>query len=71
MEEGRHDGLEVGAEFDFVTDGLPKRSSRMKFLNVVIGRKFVSVPERDSVLHTGPTKSQVLGLLPQNATFSY
>ena len=62
MEEGRHDGLEVGAEFDFVTDGLPKRSSRMKFLNVVIGRKFVSVPERDSVLHIGrPPKKPSLG----------
>ena len=34
MKEGRRDGLEIGAEFDFVTDGLPKRAGGMKFLNI-------------------------------------
>ena len=65
MKEGRHDGLKIGAEFDFVANGLPKRASRMKFLNIVIGRKLVSVPERDSVLHTGrPLKAKCWGFCP-------
>ena len=72
MKEGRHDGLKIGAEFDFVTDGLPKRASRMKFLNIVIGRKLVRVPEQKFCFaYWAPPKSQVLGLLPLNATFGY
>ena len=65
MKEGRHDGLEIGAEFDFVTDGLPKRAGGMKFLNIVIGRKLVRVSGRNSVLHTRrPLKAKCWGFCP-------
>ena len=72
MKEGRHDGLKIGAEFDFVTNGLPKRASGMKFLNIVIGRKLVRVSERYSVLHIGrPLKAKKCWGFAPNASFGY